>query len=348
LAQGGGFQAYFTQKRDGSIRDWQMNLMAETAKFCRERQAICHHAVSVPQVALLYSTEAHYRECQELFQPSGAGVVALKGVLHALLDSQYSVDIRSEHHLRGRMQDYPMIVVPEWSNLDAAFKNELRDYVKDGGKLMLIGPEAAGLFETELSIDSTVDSAAEARVWLEHIGAFVPIKTLVRKVSLRPSALAFGQLRAKDDFTSSATPAASIADLGKGKIAAVWFNFGTAYMQGQTATAREFLAALTHELIPQPMVEVTGSHRVEVALARNHGKLLVNLVNTSGPHADKNVLTLDEVTPLGPLEIIVRVETKPRDIHVEPGNRKIKWTFANGECRFALAGLDIHDVVVVE
>ena len=95
-------------------------------------------------------------------------------------------------------------------------------------------------------------------------------------------------------------------------------------------------------------MEVTGSHRVEVALARNHGKLLVNLVNTSGPHADKNVLTLDEVTPLGPLEIIVRVETKPRDIHIEPGNRKIRWTFANGECRFSLAGLDIHDVVVVE
>ena len=348
LAQGGGFQAYFTQKRDGSIRDWQMKLMAETAKFCRERQAICHHAVSVPQVALLYSTEAHYRECQELFQPSGAGVVALKGVLHALLDSQYSVDIRSEHHLRGRMEDYPMIVVPEWNNLDAAFKNELRDYVKDGGKLMLIGPEATGLFEPELSIDSTVASAAEAKVWLEHVGAFAPVKTLVQKISLRPSARAFGQLRAKDDFTSSATPAASIADLGKGKIAAVWFNFGTAYMQGQTATAREFLAALTHELIPQPMVELTGSHRVEVALARNHGKLLVNLVNTSGPHADKNVLTLDEVTPLGPLEIIVRVETKPRDIHVEPGNQKIKWTFANGECRFALAGLDIHDVVVVE
>ena len=179
-------------------------------------------------------------------------------------------------------------------------------------------------------------------------GILAPVKTLVRKVSLRPSARAFGQLRAKDDFTSSATPAASIADLGKGKIAAVWFNFGTAYMQGQTATAREFLAAVTHELIPQSMVEVTGSHRVEVALARNHGKLLVNLVNTSGPHADKNVLTLDEVTPLGPLEIIVRVETKPRDIHIEPGNRKIRWTFANGECRFALAGLDIHDVVVVE
>ena len=56
LALGGGFQAYFKQKRDGSIYDEQMPVMAEVAKFCRARQAICHHAEPVPQVALLYST----------------------------------------------------------------------------------------------------------------------------------------------------------------------------------------------------------------------------------------------------------------------------------------------------
>ncbi len=40
LALGGGFQAYFTQKRDGSIREERVPVMAEVAKFCRERQAI--------------------------------------------------------------------------------------------------------------------------------------------------------------------------------------------------------------------------------------------------------------------------------------------------------------------
>ncbi|MBM3892685.1 MAG: hypothetical protein FJ388_26500, partial [Verrucomicrobia bacterium] len=56
LAMGGGFQAYFKQKRDGSIYDEQMPVMAEVAKFCRARQAICHHAQAVPQVGLLLST----------------------------------------------------------------------------------------------------------------------------------------------------------------------------------------------------------------------------------------------------------------------------------------------------
>ena len=39
LALGGGFQAYFTQKRDGSVRLWQMNVMAEVAEFCRQFRA---------------------------------------------------------------------------------------------------------------------------------------------------------------------------------------------------------------------------------------------------------------------------------------------------------------------
>ena len=67
---GGGFQAYFTQKRDGSIRDERMPVMAEVAKFCRERQAICHHATQVPQVAVLFSTAAHYRQSQTASSPA--------------------------------------------------------------------------------------------------------------------------------------------------------------------------------------------------------------------------------------------------------------------------------------
>ena len=39
LALGGGFQAYFQQKRDGSIHDERMPVMGEVAKFCRARQS---------------------------------------------------------------------------------------------------------------------------------------------------------------------------------------------------------------------------------------------------------------------------------------------------------------------
>ena len=348
LAQGGGFQAYFRQKRDGSIYDWQMKLMAETAKFCRARQEVCHHAVSVPQIALLYSTEAHYRESGSLFQPDGPGITAMKGILHALLDSQYSVDIRSEHHLHGHMKDYPVIVVPEWTYLDESFCQELVQYAREGGNLLLIGPNTAGLFASELDLDSASPAPGEMSFSLEHDGWLVTEKTFARKVNMGPSAQPFGELHVQDDPRSPSTRAASITQKGLGRIAVVWFNFGERFTDARSATAREFLAALTHELFPHPMVEVTGSHRVEVALARNNGKLMVNLINTSGPHAESSVLTQDEVTPLGTLDVTLRLPTKPKQIHVEPGNRKVKFAYHEGEARMTLPRLEIHDIIVVD
>ncbi len=90
LALGGGFQAYFTQKRDGSIREERVPVMAEVAKFCRARQALCHHATQVPQVALLFSTAAHYRKSNGLF---ARDLARMSGTLQALLESQQSVEL---------------------------------------------------------------------------------------------------------------------------------------------------------------------------------------------------------------------------------------------------------------
>jgi hypothetical protein len=50
LALGGGFQIYFNQRRDGSIRAHHLKLMEQVATFCRERQEVCHKAKSIPQI----------------------------------------------------------------------------------------------------------------------------------------------------------------------------------------------------------------------------------------------------------------------------------------------------------
>ena len=167
VALGGGFQAYFKQKRDGSIYDEQMPVMAEVAKFCRARQTICHHAEAVPQVALLFSTAAHYRGINGLFSRDNA---RLDGVLRALLESQLSVEVLAEHHLSGRMAEYPVIVVPEWEYLEPQFKSELVAYVKAGGNLLLIGPKTAALFETELKVTLQGQPKPSGTVYLVHDG----------------------------------------------------------------------------------------------------------------------------------------------------------------------------------
>jgi hypothetical protein len=142
LVQGGGFQAYFTQKRDGSIRPERLPVMGEVAAFCRARQAFCHHAIQAPQIALLYSTEAHYRESNQMFARDPS---PFSGTLQALVESQQSVELLGEHQLAGRMGEYPLIIIPEWEYLDPKFKVELTAYVKQGGNLLLVGPNSSRL-----------------------------------------------------------------------------------------------------------------------------------------------------------------------------------------------------------
>ena len=152
LALGGGYQAYFKQDRDGAVRDpAEMDVMAEVAQFCRDRQAYCHRSVAVPQIALLYSTAGHYRESPRLFHWAGSnGVAVLRKALTQILQNQYGVQILSEHHLKGKMSEWPVIIVPGWEYLEPDFRDELAAYAKAGGRLLLIGPGPAKLFETEL------------------------------------------------------------------------------------------------------------------------------------------------------------------------------------------------------
>lgn len=348
LAQGGGFQAYFMQKRDGSIRDWTMQLMAAVAAFCRERQALCHHSESVPQIALLYSTAGHYRQNPTLFGANSSGVNSLRGILNNLLDAQYSVDVRGEHHLRGRLMDYPLLVVPQWDYLEPAFRDELRDYVKDGGNLLLVGPTIASLFKAELDVELVDSSPVTSAVCLAQDGWLGGYHTSWQRVKTANTSAAFGRLHESDDFKSPSWPAATIAPLGKGRIAAVWMALGENYSNKQTAAGRDFLAALTRELFPKPMIEVRGSRNVEVALQRKAGRMLVHLLNTSGPHADPSVFTIGEVEPLGSLDVTLRLPSKPKRIHLEPGGQKLTWQFRGNEARLTLPRLDIHRVIVVE
>jgi hypothetical protein len=348
LAQGGGYQAYFQQKRDGSIYDWQMRLMAEVARFCRERQAFCHHAEAVPQVALLYSRAAHYRSSPRLFAPWGsAGIQDLRGVLQALLEGQHSVQIVSEHHLSGQMARWPLIVVPDWDHLKPAFRDELVRHVENGGRLLLVGPHIGALFAREL--DVSLDGAPEtAARFLAHADWLAGVHAPVQAVRPGPRAQPFGTLHARNEPREPAQPAATLAPLGRGRLGAVWFGLGARYLSARTPTARDFLSALVRELFPEPLVTVTGSPQVDVSVMRQRGRLHVNLVNTAGPHADPKVHVYADLPPVGPLEVAIRLPRKPRAVFLEPGERRQRFGYRDGRVLLTVPPVAIHDVVVVE
>ena len=343
LAQGGGFQSYYTQKRDGSVTTNYLPVLGEVARFCRARQPFCQGAVPVAQVALLYSTASHYREINGLFNRD---LSRLNGTLQALLESQQVVDVVGEHVLARQMADYPLIVVGECDYLEPAFKQQLVRYVENGGNLLAVGPQAAALFATEL--DVTFGAPERGTRFLAAGGTFVPTRDQTPTPALGARAKPAGLLHSTNDARSATQPAASIAALGKGKIAATYFSFSRGYLNQRSPQMRAFLSGLVKQLFAEPLVEVKGSPDVDVSVNRLQGKLAVNLVNTSGAHWDTKKPLMDSITPVGPLEISIRAAARPAKITLQPEGQALAFVYQDGAARLTLPRLEIHSIVVVE
>jgi hypothetical protein len=351
LAQGGGFQAYFKQQRDGSIFPWEMELMASVGKFARERQAFCHRGDPVPQVALLYSTKAFYRKNQKVY---GGGwqnenLLGLRGTLHALLEEQQVVEVCMEHHLEGRMAEYGLIVVPEWSYLEDAFKAELLAYAKSGGSLLLIGPGPSALFAGDLGVGLGPEEHGEARRWLEYDGWFAGFRGHYRDLTVDADTEVVARHYDRNEADdATAAPAGIVKPFGKGQVGIIPFEFGAQYLRGSTPTLRKFIGAMARRLFPEPLVEVSGSQYVDVTASHKDGRLLVHLVNSAGPHSDQDVYVYDEIPRVGPLTVRVRIPEEPSKVTIEPGGRKPEFVYSPGTLEVTLPLLAIYDIVAIE
>ncbi|MDP3180402.1 MAG: alpha-L-fucosidase, partial [Bacteroidota bacterium] len=152
IAMGGGVQFYFQQNRDLSLKPWLAGKLSEIGNFCRERQAYCHKAIAIPQVALLYPTKSYLKNSSSAYSfPTDN----LQATLYALLDNQLPVEVLMEHHLSGKTSQYPLIVIPECDYLEPELLKELHEYTQNGGNLLIIGTESTKLFQNDLGILSS-------------------------------------------------------------------------------------------------------------------------------------------------------------------------------------------------
>lgn len=346
ISMGGGYQVYFQQNRDASPRPWQFGLMKEVAEFCRERQPYCKGAIPVPQIALLFSVEDYKKNSGRLYQSSSFND-PLKGILKILLNGQNAVEILMEHHLKGRMQEYPLIVIPECRYLADDFKNELLDYVQNGGNLLVVGTDATGMFAKQLNVEFK-DTAFVATQFLTFGNQMAGINTLFQPVILKEGAELCGSRYQVSDFRFPSAPAASITSYGKGKIAGIYLNIAKKYWEVTNPVYRNFVNSIARKLFPEPIAEITGSDNIVVTVNKMEDKLAVNLINISGEHANEKVARYDEIPVVGPINIKIRLEKHPKKVTIQPDNAVLKYTYSDGMLETTVDRLQIHSIILVK
>ena len=347
LMQGGGFQVYHTPPRSGYIAPAIVAQLEKVAGFCRARQAASFKSKTIPQVALLLSSESHWDISDNIFAPSGGEFDALEGALHALLESGYSVDILAEHQLQPRLAEFPLVVVPDSPKLTPAFRNALLRYAEGGGSLLLLGEKCARLFAPALG--ATLDGRPKT-VTAEMVTPFGPVSVDGRwqDVAVTTARIA-GSRHPTRDTRKDGTPAASLAAYGKGRIAAVYGPLADIYFRSHHPAVRVFLGGLVGELFPSPAVRLEGPPVLDVSLRTTAlGQTCVHLLNRSNlPLSDRFNFT-DYIPPVGPLTVELKTARRPARVMLAPAHTPLKWEWKDGLLRVLVPRVEIHEIVVVE
>lgn len=345
VALGGGFQIY-NKQLTGTIQDFIIPNMKEVAEFAREREKWCFKAKAVPDVGVIYSTKGFYANKNNIFTCYGDKIVEdMKSWTLYLCDCGFSTEILMTHQLLGRMSGYQLLVLPDWAVIEDELKTELLEYVANGGSLIAGGPNAAKLFEKELGV-RIGELDKETVIYMEHNNMLAGMETIHAQVEPQKAEV-FGKLYMTDSRNGAYTPAATISEYGKGKIAGVYYRNGNGYLQSKAAAVRDFIGALALE-ISEPQLQLEAPKCIDASLMKKDGKLMINLLNTAGEHGDVRVRTFDVIPAVHGITVKLRIKEKPKSVTLQPENILAGFTYENGLLTILVEKLKIHAIIVIE
>jgi len=297
-------------------------------------------------VGLLFSRHSLYKHTSRLFGGWGAASNPARGLLDALLESHYSVDVIPDWKLADVAAHYPLIAVPDWIDIGAACTGVLLEYARRGGRLLITGSENARLFQESLGVKFPGEPAKQS--------AYVPGGEVFGNLSglwqdVEPvSARSLENRYPTYDSTRDAKCAASVCDFGKGKIAAVYGPVGSVFAASHAPAVRKFLHRVVSTIFT-PDVSVEAPPTVEIALRRKHGRMLVHLVNVTAMQVAGDYAALDYVPAVGPIILTVRGR-KPRGVLLEPGGAALDvlQDETAGTWRTTVSSIHLHEIVSIE
>ena len=151
------------------------------------------------------------------------------------------------------------------------------------------------------------------------------------------------------DFRGQEEVAATIATLGRGRIAAVYGPVAPGFLRGHHPGIRRFIGDLAARLFPDPAVTVEAPPTVDAALRRTaDGRLALHLLNRTGfPVPDRYNFT-DYLPAVGPVKVGLKLEARPKSVRWLPEGSDLKWAWKDGLLETSVPAVKIHGILVID
>jgi hypothetical protein len=347
LSFGGGVQIYETSGiRDGRLVPWRIEVLRTVGQFIRRRRSLCQHSETIPQVAVLHSEHHLHAQARSKNLMWGVDVAPVRGAVFALLENHFGVDILDEWALLPRLREFPVIVVPERDGLSDAMVAGLKAYAQAGGKLLVTGAAMFDRFGGEF-LGVTAGTVTEKQTY--HVGDTVPLYSEQWRLVKPTTATVLAPLYKNQIRDELPHPAATLNRVGKGAVAYIPANICRDFAHNRYPLTRAFLGQIARRLAGRRAIEVQAPTCVDVAYRQKAGRRLLHLVNrASGIPNQTNNGAIDEIPPVGPVTITLKLAKKPRRVALALEKADLHWRYASGKLTVTVATVHIHAVVVIE
>ena len=358
MALGGGFQVYNMQDPQATVKDeWAIPIWAEVSRFVRSRKAFCHNAKPKPDVGVLYSPKAYY-SCmpQSLFWRDNTYNMELNGVLMALCDTGRSVNILHTQRIEAqKLSQYQTLVVTDYVEMESGVQEQLCRYVKNGGKLLIVGAQAAENLGKLFGIP--MENGADQPVVVLHSQA-AAVEMRCPYMRLMDTAPTFqmdeceveGDLNCHNPpptiFVAGQIPSFAIYPYGQGSVGVIPVSFGRTYLQESSWELKHFVMNCMDAMnVGRARVNKTGS--VELLVTEKDGKTYVHLVNLLGEHRSQTVKTFESIPAATDIQVAMPLAHAPKFVRLQPENIDIPYTQMENGISIRLPGVELYTIVEI-
>jgi hypothetical protein len=294
IANGGGFWLIDRMLPDGSLQEEAYRTMSAPFHFIRRRMDYVRGAEHVPEIGVLNGWTHLVGPDLRYFPDSEARRARsfpYRGASELLITWGRHFTGLNEDRLAERARDYRLIIIPEQEFLRDDVADALRDYVEDGGRLLVTQSAEAEPVPEMLDLAGVeVDGFTDA-----NLGYFPGDPDVLQRspfARIRPcgAEALLGYVRpvgggarfghgyappeAEGDF-----PAATINHVGRGQVAYVGAPVFEGYHRYYDHHTARVVLDFVDRLLPDPIVRSEGPPNVEVSAMRHGADLIVHLVN---------------------------------------------------------------------
>ena len=274
----------------------------------------------------------------------------------ALCDTGRSVNILHTQILtEQKLSQYQTLVITDYVEMEPGVQEQLVRYVKNGGKLLVVGAQAAENLSRMLDIPME-KGENQPVVVLKGQGAAVEMRCPYMRLLNTAGTFQMDECEVEGDlnchnppptiFVAGQIPSFAMYPFGQGTVGVMPVSFGRTYLQDGTWELKHFVMDCM-DAMGAGRARVNQAGTVELLVTQKDNKTYVHLVNLLGEHRSQTVKTFESIPALMDIQVELPLARAPEFVKLQPENREIPYKRTQTGISISLTKVELYTIIEI-